>query len=433
MKYKKRFIKIITLLGTILKYSSKITFFILILKIQHKKKDNIYKKIGIILKNACEKSGYLFLKFGQLLTTRDDIIHEDIINELKELQNKVQPLKKKIILNILKKNNIIKNSFKAFKEKPIAAGSIAQIHKAILKNGKIVVLKILRPNIKNDTKVLFSILLFLSKLLFFQKKIKIKYVLLLLQLRKNFLLELNFKKEIKNMEKIRKNLKYENAIKIPKVYYKLSTKNFITMEYVKGIPIDNITKLKKKKLNTEKIAEKFTNLFFKQIFQDNFFHADLHPGNVLIKKINNNKFIFILIDFGIISYMKKKDQYYIIKNFLAFTCKDYKKIAELHITSGWIPNISVINLEKDIKKIFNKILYLPLKKVLFKETLKNLLALAKKHKMIYQPQLFMFQKTLVNIESITRKLYPNFDILQTIKPIIQHSTIKIIIKKIFSN
>ena len=425
---KKKVKTIISIIYLILKYGLLIIIHIFILRLQKKRKHIKLKKIGILLKTACEKSGYLFLKFGQLLTTRKDLLSPIIINELKKLQNNVQPFNWEIVEKILQNNPKIQNAFTIFEKNPIASGSIAQIHKAILKNKKTVIVKILRPHIEEDTKILFTIFIFLGKIFFLDKQIKFKYIKLLKQLKYTFILELNFENEIRNMEKIRKNFQYENIIKIPKIYYNLSNKNFITMEYVTGIPIDNISELIKNGLNRKKIAIKFVEFFFKQVFRDNFFHADLHPGNIWIKKTKKENFKFILLDFGIINIMTTQDQMYMGENILAFINKDYIKVANLHFRSGWVPKTSITNLEKDIKKIFDKILYKPLCLVSFKKTMQNLVLLAKKYKMNYQPQLLFFQKTLINVEGLTRELCPNFEIIPIIKPIIQHWLVKTKIK-----
>lgn len=374
--------------------------------------------LGKIIKILFEKD-LLLIKLGQLLSIRTDILPKSITVELKKLRENVKPFcekkAKKIIEQHFKKN--ITEIFHKFYNTPIAAGSIAQIHKAKTKNNKYVIVKILRPNIKKKIHTIFKFLYTIEKIFFFLTNTK-KLYQLINQLESTIYLEINFENELKNMKILHKNFRYENIIKIPKLYPKLSTNHIITMEYVKGISIDNIKKLKKHNFNIKKIAVKFIELFFTQTFRDNFFHADLHPGNIWIKK-EKNQFKFIFLDFGIIGKMTKKDQHYMGENIMAFINKDYKKVAKLHIESGWVPETSIKNLENDIYLIFNPILDKPLHLISFKNLIKKLIYLIKKYKMNFQPQLLLFQKTLITVEGLSRELYPDINIAHIIKPIIQ--------------
>lgn len=385
--------------------------------------ENTLKKIGITLKELLTNLGHLFTKIGQLLSTRHDVFPEQIINELKKLREYNEPIESSIIIDILEKNykkkiNLI---FSNFNKKPLATGSIAQIHEGILKNTKKkIVVKIIKPNIYKKTKVTLYILkLCLIFFVFlFKTNITKNYILKLLdQLEEKLLTEINLNNEIKNAFKLKKNFKHNKYITIPKMYKKLSNKNIIVMDKMYGIPIDSIAILKKHNFNLKKIATLFIEFFFLQVFRDNFFHADLHPGNVWIVKKKNN-FKFIILDFGIMGALTKEDQSYIIKNILAFTTKNYKEVAKLHLTTGFMTEKKYLkDLEKNIKNIFAPIIDKPLQQIPFRITAKKIATLLKKYDMKVKPQFFLFQKTFLTVEGLSRYIYPNLCITPIIKPI----------------
>lgn len=417
----------------LIKYSTILIYHLLYYKIKKKQKKIRQKIIGKLLKVIFESLGCLFIKIGQLLAIRIDILPKEITHELEKLQDCVKSIDGKLIKNFIETANInLKKELIYFEEKPLATGSIAQIHKAILRTKKVVIIKILKPNVLKEIKITFLILNFF-KLFLFNKKLRHEYINLIQQMQIIINKEINFRTEVLNMEKIKKNFQYDNSIKIPKIYHNLSNEKIITMEFIKnGHSMDDICYKKFPKTFISKITKKLIEIFFIQVFRDNFFHADLHPGNVWIKFYKNNKYKIILLDFGITSSMKYYDQFYMGHNILAFLNKDYKTIGQLHIKSKWIPKTSIKKITKDIKNIFKDILNKPLYNIHFQNIMKQIILLARKYKMNLQPQFLLFQKTLIVIEGLTRKIYSKTNMIVSIKPIIQEWLLKIQLKNIFS-
>ena len=402
-----------------------------------KKKQSIKKEKKIRL--ALEELGPIFIKLGQILSTRSDIFPKNIINELEKLQTNTSTIPfnkiKKIIENSLKTK--IENIFKSINENPLSSASIAQIHTAILKNNEKIAIKILKPNIKNLLNIDLQILKILATIIdiFFKNTERFKLKDIIIELKNILHNEINLKYEALNLIKIKKNMNKNKTIYIPNICWSLVRKNILATEYIDGINITNIKKIKKAQLNTKSITENLLNLFYTQVFKYNIFHADLHPGNILISKNNINKPIIILIDFGIISDLEDKEKFYLAENILAFAKKDYKKVAELHIKAQTISTQkSINNIENELCLVFEPILNKEIKDISFKKTIDSLLTLTKKFKLQIQPQLILFQKTLLTIESLCRQLNPNLNIWILTKLSLEKILLKTIItKKIIQN
>lgn len=373
--------------------------------------NKIEKKIRLLL----ERLGPIFIKFGQMLSTRSDIIPEKLFLELKKLRTHVKGIEFKIIKKIIEKEfkEKIENIFKKINENPLASASVAQIHSAILKNGDKVVIKILKPDIKFIVLIDIFMLKFIAYFLhnFFAEFARFKLLEVVYELQNIFEDEINFKNEIANLIKMKKNFENDKFIYIPKVYWEFFKKNIFVIEYLDGITITNKIKLNFNNFDLNFITKKLVDLFYTQSFKHRFFHADLHPGNILVSKNNFNKIIIILIDFGIVSTLEKDEVFYLAENILAFTKKDYRKIAILHVNAGTIlTDKTIYEIENEICCVFEPMLNKKIKDIDFKISLKSVMNLGSKFNLQIQPQLILFQRTLLTIESLCRELSPDINI-----------------------
>jgi len=378
---------------------------------------------------ALEELGPIFVKLGQILSTRVDIIEKNTITELKKLQTNIKPINFKKIKIIIERslNNKIENIFKNINENPLTSASIAQIHTGKLQNNDKIAIKILKPNIKHLIEIDIKILKIIAKILntFIKNTKRLKPVAIINELDITLQNEINLKYEAANLTKIKKNFNQDKNIYIPKIYWNFLTENILVMEYLDGITITNKQKLKLQGFNTKNISENLINLFYIQAFKHNFFHADLHPGNILISKNNINLPVIILIDFGIISNLDKKETFYLAENILAFTKKDYKKIATLHLNAKTISTNKPLNeIENEICCVFEPILNKKIKDISFKNAITSILMLSKNFEMQIQPQLILFQKTLLTIESLCRQISPEINIWNSTRLSIEKNLLK---------
>ncbi len=436
----KTILRIIKILYIIKKYNllnliinKKYNFVNLISKLINKEIQK--KNDGERLKNAFEELGPIFIKVGQLLSLRIDIIPIKIINELKKLQTNITPFNTNIAKNIIenKLNIKIKDLFYKFNENPLASASIAQIHSAILKNREKVIVKILKPGINKNINLDLFILKNISKIINIIPKFKrLKIPEIINEINKTIQNELNFKIEATNSVKL--NQKSDNLnLQIPKIYWEHTNEEILIMEYMDGINITNLKELEKYNFNIYNISKKLIEISYYQIFKNQFFHADLHPGNILISK-NKENITIILLDFGIVSSISKTEKNYLLNNMLAFSKRNYKKVAKLHIKSkSMIVKNNIQDLEREICFIFEPILNKPIENISFKKTIKSLFFLSKKFKMQLQPKLILFQKTLLTLDGLIRNICPNFNIWKvtrkTLEKIIISKNIKNIISK----
>lgn len=389
-----------------------------------------------------EKSGPIAIKLGQILSTRIDIIPKELTNEFKKLQTNIKPIPFKKIKNIIenKFNTNINNIFKKINENPLASASVAQVHTALsIKNEKLVI-KIIKPKIKKTIKRDILLLKFFSIIahIFFKKIRRLKPIDMIKELETNLKNEINLKNEAINIIKMQKNFKNNKKIYIPRLEINLTNDEIITLEYMDGINITNKEKLDKINLNTKIIITNLLETLYTQIFKYNLFHADLHPGNILISKNTLNTPIIILIDFGISSTIKNNEKIYLAKNLLAFAQKNYKKVVKLHLKAETInTEKSIQEIENELYFIFEPILNKKIEKISFKKTIESLIKLSKTLNMQIQPQLILFQKTLLSIESISRHIEPSINLWKitrmSIEKIIIKNTLNEKIKNIFNN
>ena len=376
---------------------------------------------AIRLRLALESLGPIFIKFGQMLSTRKDLLPNDIAIELSKLQDKVPPFEfekvKQTIENAYSKK--ISSVFKEFNEKPVASASVAQVHFAILHNGEKVAVKILRPNIesevKKDIKLLHLIANILYKIWSDGKRLKPDEVVS--EFERHTQSELNLLLEAGHCSHLGENFKDKKLLVVPNVFWDYCHEKVMVMERMDGIPISNIDAIKKNKINLSELAKNGVEIFFTQVFRDGFFHADMHPGNIQVAKSGK----YIAMDFGIMGTLNDQDKLYLAKNFAAFFKRDYREVARVHIESGWVPSeTSIDEFENAIRSVCEPIFNKPLKDISFGKLLIRLFQTSKKFNMEIQPQLTMLQKTLLNVEGLGRELDPNLDLWVTARPFLEN-------------
>ena len=400
----------------------KILFKILSFSFDRKDKIDVSKDEGERLSNSLESMGTTFIKLGQFLATRPDIIGDELSKKLENLQDKLPPFSqleaKKIIKNDLGENTY--NSIIDFSE-PVAAASIAQVHKAqISDNGTIkdVAIKILRPNIKKifneeiDAMMLFAF--FVESFLKKTKRLKLVEVVFLLKEITNLEMDLRFEAAAAN--EYLENTKNDVGFRVPQIYWNFTSENVMTLDWVEGVSIRETQELKKRSFNTEKIAEDIIQNFLRHAVRDGFFHADMHQGNIFI---DNNGHI-VPIDFGIMGRLDKMSKRFLAEILFGFIQRDYRKVAEVHLVAGLVPkNVQIDDLAQALRSIGEPIFGQAVKDISGGKLLKQLFDVTEKFNMQTQPQLLMLQKTMVVVEGVARKLNPNTNIWTTSKPVLE--------------
>jgi len=400
-----------------LRKNSLLSIFLFPLSLIKSKKDNR----AIRLRLALESLGPIFIKFGQMLSTRKDLLPNDIAIELSKLQDKVPPFEFKKVKQTIENaySRKISSVFKEFNEKPVASASVAQVHFAILHNGEKVAVKILRPNIesevKKDIKLLHLIANILYKIWSDGKRLKPDEVVS--EFERHTQSELNLLLEAGHCSHLGENFKDKKLLVVPSVFWDYCHEKVMVMERMDGIPISNIDAIKKNKINLSELAKNGVEIFFTQVFRDGFFHADMHPGNIQVAKSGK----YIAMDFGIMGTLNDQDKLYLAKNFAAFFKRDYREVARVHIESGWVPaETSIDEFENAIRSVCEPIFNKPLKDISFGKLLIRLFQTSKKFNMEIQPQLTMLQKTLLNVEGLGRELDPNLDLWVTARPFLEN-------------
>lgn len=375
---------------------------------------------GIRIRHALEDLGPIFVKFGQILSTRRDLLPDDIAIELAKLQDQVSPFDNQTASRIIEKSlgHPLNEIFSDFSPAPFASASIAQVHAATLHSGEEVVVKVLRPNIKpviqRDISLLYVIADKIERYWPAGKNLRPKAVVA--EFEKSLLDELDLMREAANASQLRRNFKNSEKLYIPEVYWDHCRKDIMVMERIHGTPIGNIEALIDKNINLQQLSERGVEIFFTQVFRHSFFHADMHPGNIFVA--DNGQ--YIAVDFGIMGTLNETDQRYLAENFLAFFNRDYRRVAELHVISGWVDkNTRIDEFESAIRAVCEPIFDKPLKDISFGQLLLNLFQTARRFNMEVQPQLILLQKTLLNIEGLGRQLYPELDLWKTAKPFLE--------------
>lgn len=380
--------------------------------------------LGRRLRLAFEELGPIFVKFGQVISTRRDLISPDIADELSKLQDQVKPIPSKKIIDQLTKiyDLPLKKVFLKFDSNPLAAASVAQVHGAVLKDGTEVIVKILRPDIQKFIKQDIEMLYFLANLAnkYWPRSKNLKPLEIITEYEKTVMNELNLMREGANTAQLKRNFEGSNLLYVPNIFWDYCRKEVLVQERIYGIPIRDMEALKSAKTNIKTLAENGVEIFFTQVFHHNFFHADMHPGNIFVQVEDPKNPKYAAVDFGIMGTLSASDQYYLAENFLAFFDRDYYKIAKLHIDSGWVPpDTRIDELETAVRTVCDPIFNKPLSEISFAQVLLGLFETAQQFDMEIQPQLILLQKTLFNIEGLGRELYPELDLWKTAQPILR--------------
>jgi len=386
---------------------------------------------------AIEVLGPVFIKFGQMLSTRRDLLPADFADELALLQDQVTPYDgeqaKDLIISAIGEEKFL-HYFSDFNITPLASASIAQVHTATLSINDTqhnIVIKVLRPNISEiiiaDIEVMSLFAGIVARWLADGKRLR--PVEVVEEYRKTIIDELDLNREAANAIQLRRNFSLEQSqqnspnkvLYVPEIYSEFSHKNVLVMERIYGIGVGEIEELHQRNVNMKLLAERGVEVFFTQVFRDSFFHADMHPGNVFVDATNPNDPTWIAIDCGIVGTLNREDKRYLAENFVAFFNRDYRKVAQLHVDSGWVPkNTSVDEFEFAIRTVCEPIFNKPLAEISFGQVLVNLFSTARRFNMEVQPQLVLLQKTLLYIEGLGRQLYPQLDLWQTAKPFLEN-------------
>lgn len=382
------------------------------------------------LRLALEKLGPVWVKFGQMLSTRRDLFSAQMADELALLQDSVPPFD-----GIEAKHQIesalggsIATWFEAFDPIPLASASVSQVHTATLvrEQGvikKSVVIKVIRPDIlpviTADMKLMRRLASW-TKILFPNLR-RLRPLEVVEAYEKNLMEELNLLHEAANAIQLRRNFEESSLLYIPEIYADLCRENVLVMERIYGIPVSDVDTLKRQGINMELLAERGVQVFFTQVFRDSFFHADMHPGNVFVSYEHPESPQYIAIDFGLVGSLNKEDKRYLAENFIAFFNRDYRRVAELHVDSGWVPiDTCVEDFESAIRAVSEPIFEKPLSEISFGHLLFNLFSTARRFNMEVQPQLVLLQKTLLYVEGLGRQLYPKLDLWKTAKPFLEN-------------
>ena len=369
--------------------------------------------------------GPIYIKFGQLLSTRIDLLPPELAKSLSRLQDDVEPFCGNEAREIVEKalGESLDEHFAEFEATPMAAASVAQVHAAKLKSGAEVVIKVLRPNVRQiidkDLVLLKTIAVWLHQNLPQSKRLKPREVVA--DYERTILNELDLIREANNAEKLRANWADSDLLYVPKVYHELCHEKVMVMERIYGVQISDLEQLHAAGTNMQVLSERGVEIFFTQVFRDSFFHADMHPGNIFVDISDPEKPRYSAIDFGIMGTLNAQDQRYLAENFLAFFNRDYYEVARLHVDSGWVPaGTSVEEFEEAIESVCDPIFGKPLSEISFGHLLINLFQTAQRFNMEVQPQLVLLQKTLLYIEGLGRQLYPELDLWKTAKPYLEN-------------
>ncbi len=381
---------------------------------------------GERLRCALEELGPIFIKFGQLLSTRRDFLPEDISQEFLKLQDNVPPFPSKEARCIIEDafESKIEDIFLEFDDIPLASASIAQVHAAKMKDGREMIVKVVRPDIEEVIRRDLGLMYFLAEKAerYTEDGRRLGPVNVIAEFEKTLLAELDLMREAANASQLRRNFADSDKLYVPEVDWDLTHENVMVMERISGIPVNDFESLKAAGVDLKWLAEAGVEVFFTEVLRDSFFHADMHPGNIFVSRPEPGKPAKIMVvDFGIMSSLSEFDQRYLAENFLAFLDRDYRKVAELHVESGWIPaGTRVDEFEFAIRTVCEPLFDRPLREISFGTMLLRLFQTARQFDMVILPQLLLLQKTLVNIEGLGRQLYPELDIWKTARPMFEY-------------
>ncbi len=379
---------------------------------------------GERIRLALEELGPIFVKFGQAISTRRDLLPPDIASELAKLQDAVPPFPTEQAVAILESayGRPVDTVFKRFDREPLAAASIAQVHTAELQDGTDVVVKVLRPGVRErieqDLEVMRTIAALAAR--YWEHGKRLKPLEVVSEYEQTILDELDLMREAGNAAQLKRNFEGSDMLHVPEIYWDYCRPEVLVQERIHGIPISDMDALRAAGTNIEKLAENGVEIFFTQVFRHNFFHADMHPGNIFVNVEDPQNPKYAAVDFGIVGTLNPEDKQYLAENFLAFFERDYHRIAKLHLDSGWVPDDARIDqLETAVRTVCEPIFNKPLSEISFAQVLMRLFRVAQRFNVEIQPQLILLHKTLFNIEGLGRELYPELDIFKTARPVLR--------------
>lgn len=375
---------------------------------------------GVRIRRSLEDLGPIFVKFGQILSTRKDLLPEDIAVELAKLQDRVPPFASNEAMAIIEKayGKSISEVFLSFDEAPLASASIAQVHSAVLPDGTSVIVKVVRPGIEKTIHRDISLLRTVAQLAerYSADARRLHVCQVVDDYERSLIDELDMQREASSASQLKRNFADSDLLYVPEVFWSWTRTRVMVMERISGIPVNDIGRLQAAGIDLKALAERGVEIFFTQVFRHNFFHADMHPGNIFVSNTGQ----YMAVDFGIMGTLSDQDQRYLAENFHAFFKRDYRRVAELHVESGWVPRDTRIGeFESAIRSVCEPIFQRPLKDISFGYLLLRLFQTARRYNMEVQPQLVLLQKTLLNIEGLGRQLYPELDLWQTAKPFLE--------------
>ena len=379
---------------------------------------------GERLRLALEELGPIFVKFGQAVSTRRDLLPPDIADELARLQDRVPPFPGAEARARIEASygRAVSEVFAEFEETPLAAASIAQVHAARLPGGAEVVVKVLRPGmravIERDLEVLHALAELAQRYWHEGRRLRPKE--LVAEYQKTILDELDLMREAANAAQLKRNFAGTDLLYVPEVYWDHCRTDVMVMERIRGVPISDMAALRAAGTNIARLAENGVRIFFTQVFRHNFFHADMHPGNIFVLLEDPQHPRYAAVDFGIVGTLDPRDQHYLAENFLAVFDRNYRRVAQLHLESGWVPaGTRIDEMESAVRTVCEPIFDRPLKDISFGRILLRLFEISRRFNMQIQPQLLLLQKTLLNVEGLGRELYPELDIWSTASPILR--------------
>ena len=380
--------------------------------------------LGERIRLALEELGPIFVKFGQAISTRRDLLPPDIAEELAKLQDKVPPFPAQEAIAILDEayGESVDTVFKRFDTEPFAAASIAQVHTAQLPDDTEVIVKLLRPGVQDQIHQDIAVLRMLAGLAdrYWEHGKRLKPLEVVSEYEQTIIDELDLMREAANTAQLKRNFADSDMLYVPDIYWDYCRPEVMVQERIYGIPISDMDALRESGANIKVLAANGVEIFFTQVFRHNFFHADMHPGNIFVMVEDPERPKYAAVDFGIVGTLSPEDQKYLAHNFLAFFDRDYHRIAKLHIDSGWVPEgTRVDQLETAVRTVCEPIFNKPLSEISFAQVLMRLFRVAQRFDVEIQPQMILLHKTLFNIEGLGRQLYPELDLWETAHPVLK--------------
>ncbi|NQX88749.1 MAG: ubiquinone biosynthesis regulatory protein kinase UbiB [Halioglobus sp.] len=379
---------------------------------------------GVRLRRALEELGPVFIKFGQTLSTRKDLLPADIADELARLQDDVPPFPEQQSITLIEEalGQPVSELFSEFEAIPMASASVAQVHEATLKTGQAAVVKVVRPNIEvviqQDIALLYTLAKFTAR--YHPNGSRLRPVEVVADYRLIIMDELDMNREAANTSQLRRNFENNKLLYVPEVYWDYTRRNILTMERISGIPVTDIKTLELRGADLKLLGERGVEIFFTQVFTHSFFHADMHPGNIFVDATNPNDPTYIGVDCAIVGTLSEADQYYLGRNLLGIFRRDYREVAQLHVECGWVPaGTRVEDFESAMRAVCEPIFERPISEISFGELLVYLFQTAGRFHMEIQPSLVLLQKTLLNIEGLGRQLYPDLNLWDTAQPFLE--------------